>query len=177
MTDPNAIGNSMDMVHKLKGLKNDMAQMFTLNTCDSKGVRRFEENLKRYALNQKPIRMEGASKYATMKTSGGPTGQQNLNKLFNDLVTNQAKTWAMNKYVANSISRVEVLQKDEQGRPLVAKANYRYQFMGSPGEGWVQINFKQGLPNCLFFHDFPQNCKSPGSSIVASYAQGKYSGR
>lgn len=175
IADPNAIGNSMDMVHKSKGLKNDMAQLFTLNPCNSKGVKRFEDNLKRFALNQKSIRMQGASKYKTMKTSGGPTGSQNLNKLFDDLVASQGKTWAMNRYVPRSISRTSVLKKDSQGRPLVAKANYTYQFMGKSGEGWVQINFKNGLPDCMFFHDFPQNCKTPNSSIVASYAQGAYS--
>jgi len=175
MTDPNAIGNSMDRVHKINGLRNDMTQMFTLNPCNSEGVRRFEENLKRFALSQKSMRMEGSSKYETMKTTGGPTGVQNLNKLFDDLVANLAKTWAMNKYVPNSISGISMLQKDNQGRPLVAKANYTYQFFGNKGEGWVQVSFEKGLPNCLYFHDMPNNCKTPNSSIVASYAQGNYS--
>jgi len=175
MTDPNAIGNSMDMVHKTKGLHNDMAQLFSLNACDSEGVRRFEENLKRFALSQESIRMQSKSKYETMKTAGGPSGNQNLNKLFDDLVANQAKTWAMNKYVPQSISRVSVIQKDNQGRPLTAKAYYTYQFFGNSGEGWVQVSFEKGLPKCLYFHDMPQNCKTPNSSIVASYAQGKYS--
>ncbi|WP_299553972.1 hypothetical protein [Seonamhaeicola sp.] len=174
MADPNAIGNSMDRVHKLNGLKNDMAQIFVLNSCNSPGVRRFEENLKRYALNKPGIRMKGASKYTTMKTTGGPTGAQNLNKLFDDLVANQAKTWAMNRYVPRSISKLTVLRKDTQGRPLIAKANYTYQFFGKAGQGWVQISFENGLPKCLYFHDFPQNCKTPGSSIVAAYAQGAY---
>ncbi|RTE55439.1 hypothetical protein EHW67_02410 [Arenibacter aquaticus] len=174
MTDPNAIGNSMDRVHKLNGLKNDMAQIFTLNSCNSAGIKRFEENLKRYALNQTAIRMKAESKYSAMKNSGGPKGVQNLNKLVDDLVANQAKTWAMNKYVPQSISGLTVLKKDSQGQPLVAKANYTYQFFGKSGEGWVQISFENGLPKCLYFHDFPQNCKTPGSSIVSSYAQGSY---
>lgn len=174
IADPNAIGNSMDKVHKLNGLRNDMRQMFTLNPGNSAGIKRFEENLKRYALNEKAIRMTTESKYATMKRAGGPTGSQNLNKLLNDLVANQAKTWAMNKYVPGSISRLSVLKKDTQGRPLIAKANYTYKFFGESGEGWVQVSFENGLPKCLYFHDFPQNCKTAGSSIVASYAQGSY---
>jgi len=174
MLSPNAIGNSMDRVHNLKGLRNDMAQMFVLNSCDSDGIKRFEENLKRYALNQSAIRMKAESKYATMKTLGGPSGAQNLNKLVDDLVANQAKTWAMNKYVPQSISRLSVLKKDAQGRPMVVRANYTYQFFGNSGEGWVQISFENGLPKCLYFHDLPQNCKIPGSSIVANYANGGY---
>ncbi|MEL6916604.1 MAG: hypothetical protein AAFO99_02625 [Bacteroidota bacterium] len=175
MTDPNAIGNSMDKVHRLKGLKNDMAQIFILNPGNSLGIKRFEENLKRFALKKQGIRMKTESKYAVMKSKGGPSGIQNLNKLFDDLVANQAKTWAMNKYVPRSISSLAVLKKDPQGRPLVAKANYTYQFFGQSGKGWVQMHFENGLPKCLYFHDFPQNCKTPGSGIVAAYAQGSYS--
>lgn len=175
MTNPNAVGNSMDRVHKLKGLRNDMAQIFVLNPGNSAGIKRFEENLKRFALNKPAIRMKTASKYVAMKIAGGPTGVQNLNKLFDDLIANQAKTWAMNKYVPRSISRLTILKKDAQGRPLAAKANYSYQFFGKSGQGWVQITFKNGLPNCLYFHDFPQNCKTPNSGIVAAYAQGSYS--
>jgi len=175
MTDPNAIGNSMDKVHKLKGLKNDMAQIFKLNPGNSDVIKRFEENLKRFALKKPAIRMKAQSKYAIMKTAGGPSGAQNLSKLFDDLIANHAKTWAMNKYVPRSISKLTILRKDAQGRPLMTKANYTYQFFGKSGEGWVQINFENGLPKCLYFHDFPRNCKTPASGIVAAYAQGSYS--
>ncbi len=175
MTDPNAIGNSMDKVHKLKGLKNDMAKIFILNPGNSPSIKRFEENLKRFALNKPAIRMKTESKYTAMKKAGGPSGVQNLDKLFDDLVANHAKTWAMNKYVPRSISRLAVLKKDSKGRPLLVKANYTYQFFGKSGEGWVQINFENGLPKCLYFHDFPRNCKTPASGVVAAYAQGSYS--
>lgn len=174
MTSPNAIGNSMDKVHKLKGLRNDMAQIFRLNPGDSKGIKRFEENLKRYALNKPAIRMKAPSKYITMKSAGGPTGAQHLAKLFNDLVASSAKTWAMNKYVPRSISQLSILKKDAQGRPLEARANYTYQFFGKSGQGWVLIAFKNGLPECLYFHDFPQNCKTANRGVVAAYAQGSY---
>lgn len=174
ITDTNAMGNSVDMMHKAKGLKNDMAQILSLNPCTSAGVKRFEENLKLFALQKPAIRMQGSSKYAAMKKSGGPTGAQDLKKLFDDLVANQASTWAFNKYVAGSISGLTVLQSDPQGRPAVVKANYNYMGFGSSPTGWVQINFTQGLPKCMYFFDFPQNCKTPNSSIVASYAQGNY---
>ena len=174
ITDPNAMGNSVDLMHKAKGLKNDMAQILTINPCTSAGTKRFEENLKLFALQKSAIRMQGSSKYAVMKKSGGPTGAQDLKKLFDDLVANQASTWAFNKYVAGSISGLTVLQSDPQGRPAVVKANYNYMGFGSSPTGWVQINFSAGLPKCMYFFDFPQNCKTPNSSIVASYAQGAY---
>ncbi|PXX26475.1 hypothetical protein [Arenibacter sp. ARW7G5Y1] len=172
--DPNSMGNSVDLMHQAKGLKNDMLQIFKINSCNSPGVRRFEENLKLFALNKPSIRMEAHSKYATMKKSGGPTGSQDFNKLIDDLVTNQSKTWSFNRYTPGSISAVSVMSKDSQGRPKSLKANYSYSGFGSSNQGWVRIDFNNGLPNCIYFFDFPNNCKTPNSSIVASYAQGDY---
>jgi hypothetical protein len=174
ITDPNAMGNSIDMVHKIKGLKNDMAQIFTLNPCNSTGIKRFEENMKLFALNKPAIRMQGISKYAAMKKSGGPTGLQNFNKLINDLVANQSKTWSFNRYIPKSISNVSVQSKDHKGRPMGLQANYSYKGFGGNSKGWVVITFTNGLPDCIYFSDFPKNCKTPSSSIVASYAQGNY---
>jgi hypothetical protein len=173
--DPNAMGNSVDLMHKSKGLKNDMLQIFKLNPCNSPGVRRFEENLKLFALNKPAIRMEGSSKYVAMKKSGGPTGSQDFNSLIDDLVANQAKTWSFNRYTQGSISAVSILSTDGEGRPKSLKANYSYTGFGSNGQGWVKIDFTNGLPKCIYFFDFPSNCKTPNSSIVASYAQGDYS--
>ncbi|GBF20319.1 hypothetical protein C21_02490 [Arenibacter sp. NBRC 103722] len=172
--DPNAMGNSVDLMHQAKGLKNDMLQIFKINSCNSAGVRRFEENLKLFALNKPSIRMEGSSKYAAMKKSGGPTGSQDYSKLIDDLVANQSKTWSFNRYTPGSISAVSILSKDSEGRPKSVKANYSYSGFGSSSKGWVQIDFNNGLPKCIYFFDFPTNCKTPNSSIVASYAQGDY---
>ncbi|MFV8838596.1 hypothetical protein [Salinimicrobium soli] len=175
MTNPNAFGNSVDMIHKINGLQNDLLQIFQLNSCNSEGVRRFEENLRLFALNKPSIRMKEESKYAKMKNTGGPSGTQNFSKLIDDLVINQSRTWAFNRYIPGSISDVSVLSEDDKGRPAVIKANYTYNGFSGRSNGWVKITFKNGLPDCLYFFDFPNNCKGPSSSIVASYAQGRYS--
>ena len=172
--DPNALGNSVDLIHKANGLRNDMAQIFRLNMCNSAGIKRFEENLKLFALNQPAIRMEGTSKYTAMKESGGPSGAQDFQKLIDDLVANQAQTWAFNRYENGSISGVSIQSTDGKGRPAELKANYRYKGFGGTSNGWVRITFTNGLPDCIYFFDFPNNCKSPNSSIVASYGQGNY---
>src|SRR5690606_28355401 len=65
ISDPNSLGNSVDLNHKAKGLQMDMARIFKINSCDSEALRRFEENLKLFALNKPAIRMQGSSKYAT----------------------------------------------------------------------------------------------------------------
>jgi hypothetical protein len=152
----------------------DMARIFKMNSCNSEALRRFEENLKLFALNEPAIRMQGRSKYAIVKKSGGPTGPQDFKKLIDDLVANQAKTWMFNRYTRGSISDVSVLSTDDKGRPEIIKANYLFSGFNSK-KGWVKIVFTDGLPTCIYFWDFPDNCKTPGSSIVASYAQGKYS--
>ena len=97
ITDPNALGNSVDMVHKSKALLFDMARIFDLYACNSSGIRRFEENLKLFAQGKSPIRVEGESKYGAMKKSGGPSGSQDLSRLIDDLVADQSKNWMFNR--------------------------------------------------------------------------------
>ncbi|SIR17758.1 hypothetical protein [Maribacter ulvicola] len=174
ITDPNSMGNSVDMMHKTNGLKNDMVKIFKLNTCQSPGLQRFEENLKLFALNKPGIRMDEASKYTTMKKSGGPTGNQDYAKLIDDLVYDQAKTWSFNRYTSGSISGVTTSSRDKQGRPVELSASYSFSGFSGNSKGSVRIVFKNGLPNCIYFYDFPQNCKSPNSSILSAYAQGEY---
>lgn len=175
LSDPDFYGNSVDLAHKAKGLRMDLSRIFELNPCDSKALRQFEENLKRFALDNSPIRMEAKSRYAAMKESGGPTGTQDLNSLIDDLVSDQSKTWMLNRYKTGSISGTHILSTDQQGRPATVSANYLFSGFGGNKEGWVKVIFKEGLPECIYFWDFPNNCKTPGSSIVASYAQGSYS--
>ncbi|UJH68553.1 hypothetical protein [Allomuricauda sp. SCSIO 65647] len=173
VADPNALGNSVDLMHKAKGLKNDMAIIFRLNPCRSQAIRRFEKNLNLFALNKPAIRMQEASKYVKMKKSGGPSGSQNFNKLVDDLVTDQARTWGFNRYLPGSISNVKEY-RDNSGRAKELMANYRYKGFGGTSTGSVRITFTNGLPKCIYFFDFPNNCKSPNSGILASYAKGDY---
>ena len=173
ITDPNAMGNSVDMMHRANGLKNDMAMIFRLNPCHSEGIKRFESNLRLFALNKPAIRMKQASKYVAMKESGGPSGPQRFNALVDDLVKDQARTWGFNRYIPGSISNVKKYL-DTQGRAKELVANYGYKGFGGTSTGSVRITFTNGLPKCLYFFDFPNNCKSPNSSILASYARGDY---
>lgn len=175
ITDPNSMGNSVDLIHKTNGLKNDMIKLFQMNTCNSAGLKRFDENLELFALNKTSIRMQQASKYTAMKKSGGPTGDQNFNKLIDDLVNDQSKTWAFNRYTAGSISNVQSSVRDSEGRPRELSANYSFSGFSGNSRGSVRITFENGLPKCIYFYDYPQNCKTPNSSILAAFASGKYS--
>ncbi|APQ18916.1 hypothetical protein [Maribacter hydrothermalis] len=174
ITDPNGMGNSVDMIHKTNGLKGDMGKIFKLNACDSPGLKRFEENLKLFALNKPAVRMDKVSKYTTMKKTGGPTGSQDFNKLINDLVYDQSKTWSFNRYNEGSVSGVTTSSRDSEGRPRELSANYSFSGFSGNNKGSVRITFENGLPKCIYFYDFPQNCKTPNSSIISTYAQGEY---
>ncbi|QTY26062.1 hypothetical protein [Flavobacterium sp. CS20] len=174
MTNPNAVGNSVDLMHKAKALNYDMSQILKLNPCDSKSLRRFEENLIAFSENREGIRMKEDSKYKKVKDLGGPTEKQNLTQLLNDLIYDQAKTWAVNKYVNNSISNISITSKDNKGRPSVITAYYNYSSFFGKSQGWARIVFDNGLPKCIYFHDYPNNCKTPKANIVNNYALNKY---
>lgn len=171
--DPNGVGNSVDMIHKTKGLQGDMARFFKLNPGNGAAILAFEENLKRYARNQPSVRLKEESKYTTMKNTGGPTTPQNLNKLLDDLVRDQSKTWAMNRYVPNSMAGIHK-RKDPTGKLVALSASYTYKGLLGTQKNNVRITFKNGLPDCIYFSDYPNNCKSPNSSIVAAFAKGDY---
>jgi hypothetical protein len=174
MNTGNAIGFSVDKIHKSKALLYDMSHILNINSCDSPAIRRLEENLTAFALNEKPIVMAEESKYTAMKKTGGPTGSHDYTKLIDDLVSDQSRTWAFNRYQRGSISGLNILSNDNQGRPTAIKANYLYKGFGGDSRGWVKITFSNGLPNGIYFFDFPNNRKTPSSTIVASYAEGEY---
>lgn len=173
-TNPNAMGNSVDQVHKAKALLSDWSNFFRFNACDSKSVKQFETNLLAFANQQKPERLKGMSVYEKIKILGGPAGDQDHAKLLNDIVSNQSRTWAMNKYTANSISNVREFKSADQTQIVTLKANYNFSGLLGKQTGGVTVKFKDGLPDCIYFSDYPNNCKKPNSALVAKYGLGEY---
>lgn len=174
-TNPNASGNAVDKMHRLKRLKRDMDYFFANNDCTSKAVAQFEKNLLHFAV-QKPLeRLKGISAYEEMRIAGAPSGEQRIEKLIADIVQEQSETWAANKYIKGSISNVRTFT-GEDGKTIVAyKANYVFSNMLFGNDtGAVTIRLKDGLPNCIIFADFPNNCKSPSASLLMAYTKGKY---
>ncbi|PIB38346.1 hypothetical protein BFP75_17350 [Maribacter sp. 4G9] len=173
-TNPNAMGNSVDQIHKAKALQTDMANFFTLNGCDSKSVEQFATNLLAYANQKPPARLKGMSVYEKIKILGGPAGDQNYSKLLNDILGNQSKTWAMNRYVPNSISNVREFKSSDKTQTVSLTANYNFSGLLGKQTGAVTVKFKDGLPDCIYFSDFPENCKKPNGALVAKYGLGQY---
>lgn len=173
-TNPNAMGNSVDQIHKAKALLSDWSNFFRLNPCDSKSVEQFANNLLAFANQKSPTRLKGMSVYEKIKILGGPAGDQNYPKLLNDILVNQSKTWAMNRYVPNSISNVREFKSSDKTQTVSLRANYNFSGLMGKQKGSVTVKFKDGLPECIYFSDFPNNCKKPNGALVAKYGLGQY---
>lgn len=99
---------------------------------------------------------------------------QNLEKLVDDLIYQQSTTWVLNKYERSSASNVSITSRDSNGLPSEIQAAYLYQGWLGRSNGTVRITFVDGLPECLYFFDFPNICRTADRKIVASYAGGSY---
>ncbi|MGB3151819.1 MAG: hypothetical protein WBB27_14270 [Maribacter sp.] len=175
-TNPDATGNSVDQIHRLRRLSNDMKLFFNINECTGKAIAQFEKNLHNFAMNQPLQRLKGMSVYEKMRMSGAPEGKQHIERLIGDIVRQQSSTWAVNKYISDSITNLRTFT-GQDGETIVAyKANYRFSntFLGND-IGAVTIRLKNGLPDCIIFADFPNNCKKPSASLVMAYSNGEYS--
>ena len=171
--DPNANGNAVDMMHRIKRLKIDI--LFKNHDCTGKAIAQFETNLLNYATGKPLQRLKGISVYEKMRIAGAPSGKQDVIKLINDIVRRQSKTWVLNKYIPNTISNLKSFV-GQDGKTIVAyRADYKFSntFLGND-TGKVTVKLKEGLPDCIIFSDFPNNCKKPSASLLVAYSKGDY---
>ena len=173
MGQSNPLGSAMNTVNSAQVMTNDMNALVHLNACGSPGLKRFQENLKLFALGKSPIRLDGVAgpSNASKAAPGAPFKDSNYTKLVEDLVFEQSKTWMMNRFVAGSVSGVAVSSRDGAGRP--AKLTGRYLFNGR-SQGSVVVTFTDGLPACLYFFDLPSVCRAASSRVIAAYENGNY---
>ena len=171
ISQENAIQNAFSTIGDLRSAISDMEALLRMNGCSSEGLKRFQENLRLFALNKQPIRLDGGS---SKSRSDGTIGNQNFPKLVEDLIYAQSKKWVMNRYENGSVSNVRVVAKDAQNRPTKMTANYVFQGFSGRSNGSVTLTYNDGLPECLYFYDFPNTCRTPDRRIVASFANGGY---
>lgn len=170
LSQKNPVGEALSMVDKAKAIKSDMVALVKTNGCKSAGLMRFEENLYRFATNKQPIIFgNNEAKKITISVNN-----QNLSKLAEDLVYEHSKKWAMNRYRRGSITNATVTKKDDQNRPVEMTARYRYSGWSGESTGSVRITFVDGLPECLYFHDFPSTCRTADRKLVSLFANGTY---
>ncbi|WP_321473715.1 hypothetical protein [uncultured Paludibaculum sp.] len=176
LTQRDPIAGAMNMVGNAQAAMADMEEVVQKNGCASAGLKRFEENLMLFALNKQPIRLgdSGPRLSAIAPLPGIPFRDQNYTKLVEDLVGEHSKTWAMNRFQRGSVGGVAVSSRDGQGRPSKVVAHYTYDGFSGRSQGSVTLNFTDGLPECMYFFDFPATCRTPNRKIVAAYADGAY---
>ncbi|WOD43609.1 hypothetical protein [Hwangdonia lutea] len=167
MKQDNPIGIASSVLNNSQAADADMKALLKMNGCKSAGLMRFQDNLRLFALGKQPIPISGKAKAVVSYKN------QNLTKLAEDLVFEHSKTWAMNRYQRGSITSVAEI-KDSQGKLIEIRSKYVYQGFSGRSNGSVRITFTDGLPECLYFFDFPNACRTANRKIVAQYAGGNY---
>lgn len=175
-----------DIVGSMKNLMRpavDVAQvaadadgLFRLNACGGAGLRRFQDNLVLFAKGNQPILLPGAPPPAAPKVlSAGELADSDYNRFLEDLIADQARTWALNRYLPGSTSQM-IVAHDPTGRPSMIRAKYLFSSPLKSGrtQGSVNVSFTDGMPNCIYFSDAPSNCQTPDRRIVAKYSSGGY---
>lgn len=180
LAKPDPLAGAMNMAGNAQAAGNDMEALVQMNACVSSGLKRFQENLRLFALNKQPLRLEGAqagsssSAVAVKRQPGAAFKDQNYAGLLEDLIFEQSKTWTMNQFARGSVSGVAVSERDERGRPAKITARYIYHGFRNNSPGAVILTFADGWPECLYFFDFPAACRTPNRRIAAAYADGAY---
>jgi hypothetical protein len=170
-----------DMMAKLAAARAASSDMDALvqmqNGCKSVGLERFEDNLRLFALNKQPIRLDGSTGSDGAVTPGTPFKDQNYTRLMTELVEDDAQKWgALAKYVPGGVGSASVTSRDDQGRPSKIVSSYVWaNFLGGKTQGSVTLTFTDGLPDCFTYSETPTVCHAANRKIVAAYAKNGYS--
>ena len=168
------MGFTAKMTGEMKAVHMDMAALIRINGCDSPGLKRFQENLRLFALGQEPIRIETLiAKRKENKTE--VARNQDVKPLLEDLVYENSRQWNFNRYQRGSVDNVQIVHYDNMGRPGKLKADYLFSGFSGKKKGSVILTFdSNGLPDCLYFFDFPTVCRPASRKIANAYAKNTY---
>ncbi|WP_397473205.1 hypothetical protein [Pusillimonas sp.] len=171
--------NVKKMAEAIAARAQDMTTLVQRNGCDGPGLMRFQENLRLYALNQPfGIRGDGTLTPAIpIPAPGSKYEDPDFVSLLEELIKGEARSWQVNKYVLKSIAGPQIASRDDLGRPREVSANYRYGGLSGVQTGKFRVTFVQGYPECLYFSDRPQMCRSPDKKVVSKYVHGLFSPR
>ncbi len=162
------------MTDQIVAVSGEPRALIRANGCGSQGLKNFQANLIRFANGENPVQYAGAVASAPAASpSGGPAKDADYTRLLDDLVTENARGWMMNRYQAGSISD-PIVSHDPEGFPVRIMA--RYTFSGTQGRqtGRVTLSFKDGKPDCLYFSDAPDNCRAASQRVISAYQRNAY---
>ncbi len=165
-------GGAMNMINLAQATANDVNALVQMNDCSSPGLKRFEENLRLFALNQRPVPLDGNAAPSSVAGRGAALSEQEYADLIKDLVADQARTWVANRFVSGSVTNISVSSRDPAGRPSKMAAEYAYDGFNGRSWGSVSVHFIDGVPDCIYFSDAPATCQTPSRKITASYTTG-----
>ena len=177
MSGKNPMATGMRAVDAATSVGRDMESLLELNSCTSPGLKRFQDNVMRFALGQPPLHLPGGETLASIapkKSPDAPFKDSNYSRLVDDLIAENAQGWMLNRYVRGSVSGVTVSSRDAQGRPSKIVGSYSFDSANGRRQGSVTVQFSDGLPQCVFFFDFPTTCRTPSQRIVTAYESGRY---
>ncbi|HEY4379531.1 MAG TPA: hypothetical protein VGN01_04240 [Acidobacteriaceae bacterium] len=171
-TVPNLLSMPAQLTDQLVAVGTEMETVIHTNTCGSPGLKNFQSNLIRFANAEAPIKYAGAVVSAPIAVLPG-VRDADFTRLLDDLVSENARGWMMNRYQPGSISD-PIVSHDPSGSPLRIMA--RYSFSGAQGrqQGRVTLSFKDGVPECLYFSDSPDSCRVPSTRIISAYQKNAY---
>ena len=168
--------NIMSSAKDLLQLTGDMDALVRMNACDGAGLRRFQENVVLFSKGKQLLLLPGAPPPVTPSAlPPGVLADSDYNRLVADLVADQARLWAFNRYVPGSTSRV-IVAHDPTGRPAKILARYLFNAPGRSDrtQGSVTVSFSDDKPQCIYFSDAPNACQTPSRRIVSKYSSGGY---
>ena len=154
----------------------DTAALVRLNDCGGPGLKRFEDNLALFSLGKQALLLPGEPAPAPRRVlSAGELAESDFNRLVEELIADQARTWTLNRYVPGSTS-LGIVAHDPRGQPSQIRAKYFYTSPLQSGrtQGSVKVSFTDGMPACIYFSDAPSTCQTPDRRIIARYASGGY---
>ena len=153
----------------------DMDALVRLNACGGAGLKRFQDNVVLFSKGKPPLLLPGAPAITSSAQPPGVLADSDFNRLVEDLVADQARTWPFYHYVPGSTSQV-LVGHDPTGRPSQIRAKYLFTSVAKSGrtQGSLNVSFTDGMPKCIYFSDAPSQCQTPNRRIVANYASGGY---
>jgi hypothetical protein len=171
MAQPDGLQQLLGLVADSQVVEKDMQALVQLNRCTMPALMRFEENLRLFALNRPPIRLNGDGAAPPVDASRN----QDYRRLIADLVLDDAKRWgAFAKLVPDSVTGAAVAERDGSGRPLRVVASYSWDGLLGRSNGSVTLTLADGVPECLTYSETPSVCHTPGRGITANYLDGSY---
>jgi hypothetical protein len=166
------------LIGDAQSLTSDTNSLVQMNACTAPGLMRFEDNLRLFALNKQPIRLNGEITVSSViaPSAGQSFKDQNYRKLIEDLILDDTQRWGQfARFISDSVTNASVGERDKLGRPTRVVAPYMWEGMLGRTAGQATLTFSDGVPECLTYSETPSVCHSANRRIIARYLEGGYS--